>query len=158
MLLRLPFVRICFLYDCLSELSLSQKRFRTATCQPNDLAKFNDSKTDVLQSDEASSLSEPGSIADIASDSKASTDQLNIEASTAVTAQPVNEKTRQTSAKTGRIGRRTVSKVGLASIGLNQIAPSDPVVNSLIWSDSDAEQALALLNNTSKGKFSLCQR
>ena len=150
LLLRLPFVCICFLtLISLSELAAEPERVSE---QPpvslTDLAKFNDSKTDVLQSDEASSLSEPGSIADIASDSKASTDQLNIEASTAVTAQPVNEKTRQTSAKTGRIGRRTVSKVGLASIGLNQIAPSDPVVNSLIWSDSDAEQALALLKAT----------
>ena len=101
LLLRLPFVCICFL-TLISQSELAAEPERVSEQPPvslTDLAKFNDSKTDVLQSDEASSLSEPGSIADIASDSKASTDQLNIEASTAVTAQPVNEKTRQTSAQ-----------------------------------------------------------
>lgn len=49
---------------------------------------------------------------------------------------------------TGRVGRRSISKIGLASIGLNQASSADSVINSLIWSDSDAEQALALLKAT----------
>ena len=49
---------------------------------------------------------------------------------------------------TGRVGRRSVSKIGLASIGLNQASPAGSVINSLIWSDSDAEQALALIKAT----------
>ena len=54
----------------------------------------------------------------------------------------------QQSSGSGRVGRRSISKIGLASIGLNQSTSADSVINSLIWSDSDAEQALALLTAT----------
>ena len=117
-----------------------------------DFAKFNEVKTDALQPDETPSVNAPYLSLQIAEDSEANTEQTNTTASTEAsfsgTAQPVNEGALQTPAVTGRVGRRSVSKVGLASIGLNQIAPADPVINSLIWSDSDAEQALALLTAT----------
>lgn len=56
--------------------------------------------------------------------------------------------TDQQPAVSGRVGRRSISKIGLASIGLNQGHSADSVINSLIWSDSDAEQALALVTAT----------
>ena len=147
LLSRLPLSCICFMtMISFSELAAEPERDSArAPISLTDLAKFNDSKTDVSQPDKAPNLSELDSIAHSGSESKATTEQVNTETSIGVSAQSVDEKTRQTSAITGRVGRRTVSKVGLASIGLNQIAPSDPVINSLIWSDSDAEQVLALL-------------
>ena len=45
------------------------------------------------------------------------------------------------------IGRRSVSKISLASVGLKRPATLSPDLNALIWSDSDAEQALYLLRN-----------
>ena len=45
------------------------------------------------------------------------------------------------------IGRRSVSKISLASVGLKRPATLSPDLNTLIWSDSDAEQALYLLRN-----------
>ena len=45
------------------------------------------------------------------------------------------------------IGRRSVSKISLASVGLKRPATLSPDLNSLIWTDSDAEQALYLLRN-----------
>ena len=117
-----------------------------------DLAKFNESEADIAQPYETLTVAEPSLSGQIAADSESSRDQTDTkaptEASSAVTAQPVNKDTQQASAVTGRVGRRSVSKVGLASIGLNQIVPTDAVINSLIWSDSNAEQVLALLKAT----------
>ena len=48
---------------------------------------------------------------------------------------------------TTSIGRRSVSKISLASVGLKRPATLSPDLNALIWSDSDAEQALYLLRN-----------
>ena len=45
------------------------------------------------------------------------------------------------------IGRRSVSKISLASVGLKRPATLSPDLNALIWSVSDAEQALYLLRN-----------
>jgi len=44
--------------------------------------------------------------------------------------------------------KRAVSKVSLASVGLKKAATLAPVLNSLIWSESEAEQALALISST----------
>ena len=43
--------------------------------------------------------------------------------------------------------RRSVSKISLASVGLKRPATLSPDLNALIWSDSDAEDALYLLRN-----------
>ena len=43
--------------------------------------------------------------------------------------------------------RRSVSKISLASVGLKRPATLSTDLNSLIWSDSDAENALYLLRN-----------
>ena len=117
-----------------------------------DLAKFDETETGTPQPDVSPSIAVSTPSAQANTDSQIGSAQINKKALTGTTpsvlAQPVNEDLRQAAAVTGRVGRRSISKVGLASIGLNQITPADPVVNSLIWSDSDAEQALALLKAT----------
>lgn len=45
------------------------------------------------------------------------------------------------------LARRTVSKISLASVGLKRPATLSTDLNALIWSDSDAENALYLLRN-----------
>jgi hypothetical protein len=147
---------ICFcIVTLISTSKLGAEPERDAAQAPvslTDLAKFNEVETDASQPDKAPSVAGPAPLVQIATDSQAGTEQedttAQTEASSAVVAEPVDEDRRKGSTVTGRVDRRSVSKVGLASIGLNQITPSDAVINSLIWSDSGAEQALALLEST----------
>lgn len=45
-----------------------------------------------------------------------------------------------------RIGRRQVSQIGLATIGLSPQPDMPAIINSMIWSETDAEEALFLIN------------
>ena len=107
-----------------------------------DLVNFKDSETDTLQLDETPAVGDLGASAQSKADSQSNARQADVKAPAG------DEKSEQTSVATGRVGRRSISKVGLASIGLNQITSVDSVINSLIWSNSDAEQTLALLKVT----------
>ena len=46
-----------------------------------------------------------------------------------------------------RIGRREVSKVGLASIGIAENVNTSSNINSLVWKNTDSNSALFLLKN-----------
>ncbi len=52
------------------------------------------------------------------------------------------------STRLNRIGRRQVSQVGLATIGLSPDADLPPLLNSMIWSKTKADDALFLIKNT----------
>lgn len=52
---------------------------------------------------------------------------------------------RITATPLNRIGRRQVSQVGLATIGLSPDADLPPVLNSMIWSKTQAKEALFLI-------------
>lgn len=45
------------------------------------------------------------------------------------------------------IGRRSLSSIGLAAVGVRSNAPGSAALTSLIWSDSEAETALKLVNS-----------
>jgi len=143
--------KACFLLLCIfllplfgaSQLAAEQgKELGQGPVSLTDLANFNSSETDKSRPDETQFVGDLNASAQATADS-----ELNV-GLTDVKAPAGGEEASQTSVATGRVGRRSISKVGLASIGLNQITSVDTVINSLIWSNSDAEQALALLKAT----------
>ncbi len=144
-------VRACFLLFCIfllplfgaSQLGAEQENeLAQGPVSLTDLANFNSSETDKSRPDETPVVGGPNASAQATADSELRGGQTDVKAPAG------GEEASQTSVATGRVGRRSISKVGLASIGLNQITSVDSVINSLIWSNSDAEQALALLKAT----------
>ena len=144
-------VRACFLLFCIfllplfgvSQLAAEQEsELAQGPVSLTDLANFNSSETDKSRLDETSVVGELNASVQATAESELSDGQTDVKAPAG------GEEASQTSVATGRVGRRSISKVGLASIGLNQITSVDSVINSLIWSNSDAEQALALLKAT----------
>jgi len=126
-----------------SQLAAEQENeLRQGPVSLTDLANFNSAETDKSRPDQTSV------VGDLNASVEATVDRVLSVGQTDVKAPAGGEEASQTSVSTGRIGRRSISKVGLASIGLNQIKSVDTVINSLIWSNSDAEQALALLKTT----------
>ena len=85
---------------------------------------------------------------DTQADTNVGANKADASSSAAVPSDPTVPAAGQQTTASGRVGRRSISKIGLASIGLNQASATDSVINSLIWSESDAEQALALLAAT----------
>ena len=148
---RVIVARACFLLLCIlflqlfgaSQLAAEQKNeLDQGPVSLTDLANFNSSETDKSRPDETSVVGDLNASVQATEDSERDGRQTDVKASAG------GEETSQTSVATGRIGRRSISKVGLASIGLNQITSADPAINSLIWTNSDAKQALALLKTT----------
>ncbi|MBL81769.1 MAG: hypothetical protein CMM80_04390 [Rhodospirillaceae bacterium] len=135
---------ICFLQLFgASQLAAEQEReLARAPVNLTDLVNFKDSETDASQLDKTPAFGDLGDSAQFKADNQLNSGQAGVKA------QAGDKEVDQTSVATGRVGRRSISKVGLASIGLNQITSVDPVINSLIWSNSDAEQTLALLKAT----------
>ena len=107
-----------------------------------DLGNFSASETDMLQPEEIPAIGDLDTSAQPTKDSQLNAGQADVKALAG------DDEVYPISVVTGRVGRRSISKVGLASIGLNQIKSVDSVINSLIWSNSDAEQALALIKAT----------
>ncbi len=107
-----------------------------------DLVDFDASETDAPKPDETPAIGDLGASSLATADSQLNAGQADVKT------QAGDEEAYETSVATGRVGRRSISKVGLASIGLNQLTSVDSVINSLIWSNSNAEQALALLKAT----------
>ena len=143
--------RACFLLICIflpplfgaSQLAAEQEsELAQGPVSLTDLANFNSSETDKSRPDETQFFGDLNASVQATVDSELSGGQTDVKAPAG------DEEASQTSVATGRVGRRSISKVGLASIGLNQITSVDTVINSLIWSNSDAEQALALLKAT----------
>ena len=144
-------VRACFLLFCIfllppfgaSQLAAEQEsELAQGPVSLTDLANFNSSETDKSRPDETPVVGGLNASAQATADSELRGGQTDVKAPAG------GEEASQTSVATGRVGRRSISKVGLASIGLNQITSVDSVINSLIWSSSHAEQALALLKAT----------
>ena len=144
-------VRACFLLFCIfllplfgaSQLGAEQENeLAQGPVSLTDLANFNSSETDKSRPDETPVVGGPNASAQATADSELRGGQTDVKAPAG------SEEASQTSVATGRVGRRSISKVGLASIGLNPIKSVDSVINSLIWSNSDSEQALALLKAT----------
>lgn len=143
--------RACFLLFCIFLLPLfgasqlgaeQQNELAQGPVSLTDLANFNSSETDKSRPDETPVVGGLNASAQATADSELRGGQTDLKAPAG------GEEASQTSVATGRVGRRSISKVGLASIGVNQISSIDSVINSLIWSNSDAEQALALLKAT----------
>ena len=143
--------KACFLLLCIfllplfgaSQLAAEQENeLGEGPVSLTDLANFNSSETDKSRPDETQFVGDLNASVQATADSELSGGQTDVKAPAG------GEEASQTSVATGRVGRRSISKVGLASIGLNQITSVDTVINSLIWSNSDAEQALALLKAT----------
>ena len=114
-----------------------------------DLGRFNENTSVSPPTDETTPEAEDAASADNQTDTSSVSAAAEPAAREPVAAAPSAEASTglQTNV-TGRVGRRSISKIGLASIGLNQAHSADSVINSLIWSDSDAEQALALVTAT----------
>ena len=143
--------KACFLLLCIFLLPLfgasqlaaeEENKLRQGPVNLTDLANFNSSKTGKPRPEQSPVVGELNASVQATVDSELSGGQADVKAPAG------GEEASQTSVSTGRIGRRSISKVGLASIGLNQISSVDSVINSLIWSNSDADQALALLKTT----------
>ena len=92
-----------------------------------ELVNFDALEEDVPQADETPAVVDPGISAQDAADRQINDAQPDISVPAGGEGAPL------ASVATGRVGRRSVSKVGLASIGLHQITPTDSVINSLIW-------------------------
>ena len=115
-----------------------------------DLGRFDENTSVSPQTEQTPPGTEDTASADnqTAADSAPAAGQLAVPATVPVAAPAAEASTVRQSNVTGRVGRRSISKIGLASIGLNQPQPAQSVINSLIWSESDAEQALALVTAT----------
>jgi hypothetical protein len=140
----LPVLCIC-LFTLIGAQKLAAEQERELAQDPvslTDLANFNASEIDMPQPDKVPDVVDAGTSAQTEKGSQINVKPIDGKVSVG------SEGARQTSAAIGRVGRRSISKIGLASIGLNQITSADSVINSLIWSESDAEQALALLKAT----------
>ena len=114
-----------------------------------DLGRFNENTSVSPPTDETTPEAEDAASADNQTDTGSVSAAAEPAVREPVAAAPSAEASTglQTNV-TGRVGRRSISKIGLASIGLDQAHSADSVINSLIWSDSDAEQALALVTAT----------
>ena len=139
----LPMVGICLFTIYSNSLLAAEPESKLVQGPVNltDFANFTSSETDAPQQGESQAILEPGASAQSSADSQINAEQKDMKVRT-------GEEASRMSVANGRIGRRSISRIGLASIGLNQITSADSVINSLIWSTSDAEQALALMKAT----------
>ena len=115
--------KACFLLLCIfllplfgaSQLAAEQeKELGQGPVSLTDLAKFNSSETDKSQPDQTPVVGDLNASMQTTADSELNGGQTDAKAPA------VGEETSQTSVATGRIGRRSISKVGLASIGLDR--------------------------------------
>ena len=113
-----------------------------------DLGRFNEDVSVPPQTNVVTPDAERTSSADNQTDTSSDSESVDAASAEPAAALSAEETTGQQTAVSGRVGRRSISKIGLASIGLNQGHSADSVINSLIWSDSDAEQALFLVTST----------
>ena len=112
----------------------------------------NSSETGSGAAASAQTLTEEGALASKDDNPNNNSDQNagNVDAVDQNTATPtlsLNRTSPRSDLPATSIGRRSVSKISLASVGLKRPATLSPDLNALIWSDSDAEQALYLLRN-----------
>ncbi len=120
--------KACFLLLCIfllplfgaSQLAAEQeKELGQRPASLTDLANFNSLETDKSRPDETPVVGNLNALVQATADSELNGGQTDVKAPAE------GEETSQTSVATGRIGRRSISKVGLASIGLNQITSVD---------------------------------
>ena len=139
----LPMVGICLFTIYSTSLLAAEPESKLVQGPVNltDFGNFTSSEADAPQQGESQAILEPGASAQSSADSQINAEQKDMKVRT-------GEEASRMSVANGRIGRRSISRIGLASIGLNQITSADSVINSLIWSASDAEQALALMKAT----------
>lgn len=89
------------------------------------------------------------------------TDQPDVNLATDSTIESVNDAEIQTLATTSaaygsaKLGRRKISDVGLAAIGVSDTAPQDSTLDSLIWRGTPAKNAAFLLENGAVANQSL---
>ena len=95
----------------------------------------------------ARNLTEEGVLAPKGDNPNNNSDENAIEGDAVTPTLSLNRTSPRSDLPATSIGRRSVSKISLASVGLKRPATLSPDLNTLIWSDSDAEQALYLLRN-----------
>ena len=137
-----------------------------ATDNQSEAIIYDSTQTLTVETDTDSSLApsldvEADSLGGASPASVTDTDQPDVKIATDSTVESVNETEIQTLATTSaaygsaKLGRRKISDVGLAAIGVSNTAPQDSALDSLIWRGTPAKNAAFLLENGAVANQSL---
>lgn len=137
-----------------------------ATDNQSEAIIYDSTQTLTVETDTDSSLApsldvEADSLGGTSPASVTDTDQPDANIATDSTVESVNETEIQTLATTSaaygsaKLGRRKISDVGLAAIGVSNTAPQDSALDSLIWRGTPAKNAAFLLENGAVANQSL---
>ena len=137
-----------------------------ATDNQSEAIIYDSTQTLTVETDTDSSLApsldvEADSLGGTSPASVTNTDQPDANIATDSTVESVNETEIQTLATTSaaygsaKLGRRKISDVGLAAIGVSNTAPQDSALDSLIWRGTPAKNAAFLLENGAVANQSL---
>ena len=137
-----------------------------ATDNQSEAIIYDTTRTLTVETDTDSSLApsldvEADSLGGASPASVTDTDQPDVKIATDSTVESVNETEIQTLATTSaaygsaKLGRRKISDVGLAAIGVSNTAPQDSALDSLIWRGTPAKNAAFLLENGAVANQSL---